>query len=121
MACASFAPRAQDGIFFMALPPEVLAVDVGATAYSVVGSFYDGGALSWMPTSGTKSLGGVNAIAVSLDGKTIIGTALSPQRLETAAIWQSGTTWRLLGGLTPTAQPCDALLSCAYGPATTAG
>jgi probable HAF family extracellular repeat protein len=115
VVCASFTPRAQDAVFFMALPPEVLPVDVGATAYSIVGLFYEGGALSWMPTSGTTSLGGQSAVSVSLDGRTIIGNVLNPQGFETAAIWQTGTTWRLLGGLTPTARPCDLLLSASFG------
>jgi probable HAF family extracellular repeat protein len=115
LALTAIAPRAQDGIFFMALPPEALPVDVGANAFSIVGTFYEGKALSWMPTSGTRDLGGRSGQAVSLDGKAIIGRALDGRGSENAAIWQGGTSWRVLGSITPNAQPCDQLLSGTFG------
>lgn len=93
------------------LPPNALATDVGANGFVVVGTFYGGGALYWMPTSGVESLGGTEGIAVSRDGKTIVGSALDTRGLEHAAIWGGGTDWRLLGSFTPGAQPCDTLLS----------
>ena len=109
------APRAQNGVFFLTLPPEALPLDVGANAFAIVGAYYEGGALSWMPTSGTKDLGGRSAHAISLDGKTISGRALDSRRLENAAIWQSGQDWRVLGSFRPDAQPCDELLSATFG------
>jgi probable HAF family extracellular repeat protein len=115
MALASITPRAQDGIFFMALPPETLPYDVGANAFSIVGTFFDGGALSWMPTSGTTDLGGRTGESISLDGKTIVGRALDSRGLENAAIWQSGRNWRVLGSFRPDALPCDQLLSGTFG------
>lgn len=97
------------------LPPNALATDVGANGFVVIGTFFDGGALYWMPTSGVESIGGTQGIAVSRDGKTIVGRALDTRGLEHAAIWTGGTEWRLLGSFTPDAQPCDRLLSGAFG------
>jgi len=97
------------------LPSEALAADVGAGGFVVVGNFRSGGALTWLPTSGVTPLGGTQGIAVSLDGKTIVGRALDARGLENAAIWTSGTDWRLLGSFTSDAQPCDRLLSGAFG------
>jgi probable HAF family extracellular repeat protein len=112
---ATTRPSAQDDVFFMALPPEVLPAEVGANAFSVVGTFYEGGALAWMPTSGTTNLGGRSGQAVSLDGKTIIGRALDSRGYENAAIWERGRSWRVLGSFRPDAQACDNLLSGTFG------
>ena len=60
---------ADDQVLFMEMAPEVLLTDVGANAFSIVGSFVEGGGLYWMPTSGTESIGGRSAVAVSRDGK----------------------------------------------------
>jgi probable HAF family extracellular repeat protein len=68
-----------------------------------------------MPTSGVMPLGGTQAIAISLDGKTVVGRAKDARGLENAAIWTGGTDWRLLGCFTPNARPCDRLLSGAFG------
>jgi len=111
----SHRPSAQNGVFFMALPPEVLPVDVGANAFSIVGSYYEGRALTWMPTSGTSDLGGRSGHAISLDGKTIIGRALDARGFENAAIWQGAQNWRVLGSIRPEAQDCDRLLSGSFG------
>jgi len=96
------------------LPSQALALDVGAGGFVVVGGFNSGGGLTWMPTSGAENIGGLSAVAVSRDGKTIVGTTFN-NRLQEAAIWQGGTTWRPLGSFGPNAQPCDLLLSSAYG------
>jgi probable HAF family extracellular repeat protein len=97
------------------LPPQALAADVGAGGFVVLGNFYSGGALTWMPTSGVTRIGGTGAAAVSLDGKTLVGRALDSASRENAAISQEGEPWRVLGSFTPDAQPCDLLLSAAYG------
>jgi probable HAF family extracellular repeat protein len=111
-----FATPAEDGIFFMALPTEALPSDVGANAFATVGSFFDGsGGLYWMPTSGVQGIGGVGTAAVSLDGKTIVGRAADNRGIENAAIWKDGSGWRLLGPIRPNAQPCDLLLTGAFG------
>ncbi|HEY7191664.1 MAG TPA: hypothetical protein VH436_34175 [Vicinamibacterales bacterium] len=111
----SHRPSAQNGVFFMALPREVLPYDVGANAFSIVGTYYEGRALAWMPTSGTSDLGGRSGHAISLDGKTIIGRALDSRGFENAAIWQGAESWRVLGSIRPDAQDCDRLLSAAFG------
>ena len=100
---------------FITLPPEALAADVGAGGFVVLGNFFSGGALNWMPTSGVQPLGGRQATAVSRDGKVIVGRALNDAGFENAAIWTGGTSWRLLGSFTPDAQPCDLLLSGSFG------
>jgi probable HAF family extracellular repeat protein len=97
------------------LPSEALAYDVGAGGFVVLGSLYSGGAMTWMPTSGVTPLGGRQGVAVSRDGKAIVGSALDARGLENAAIWTGGQDWRLLGSFTPDAQPCDQLLSGAFG------
>jgi len=100
---------------FIPLPPESLAIDVGAGGFVVLGTFFSGGALTWMPTSGTEGRGGTQGSAISRDGKTLVGNALDSRGFENAAIWTGGETWRTLGSFTPDAQPCDRLLSSAYG------
>jgi probable HAF family extracellular repeat protein len=97
------------------LPPETLAVDVAANGFVVAATAYSGGGLYWMPTVGTQVIGGSQTSAISLDGKVIAGNAFDGRRLENAAIWQGGREWRLLGSIVPNAQPCDFLLSSAYG------
>jgi probable HAF family extracellular repeat protein len=106
---------AEDKLFFMELPPEVLPSDVGGNASVVVGNFAQGGALYWMPTSGVQAIGGRSTQAISRDGRTIIGRALDARGLENAAIWNGGKEWRLLGSFTAGAQPCDQLLSGSFG------
>ena len=101
---------------YIELPPNVLPTSVGAGGFVSVGNFYgrlEG--LTWLPTSGVTGIGGTGGVGVSLDGKTIVGNALDANLKENAAIWQGGTRWRALGSFTPSAQPCDALLSSAFG------
>jgi probable HAF family extracellular repeat protein len=95
------------------LPPDSLAQDVGANGFVVVGAFFSGGALTWMPTMGSQPIGGLQAVAVSRDGKTIVGESFNAGRLE-ASIWQGGITWRPLGSIAPNAQPCDLNFSSSY-------
>ena len=109
------ASRAKDAPLFIELPPGTLPLSVGANGFVVVGSFFSGGGLYWMPTVSSQSIGGTQAIAVSLDGKTIAGSALDDGGFENAAIWQGGREWRLLGSIAPDAQPCDRLLSGTFG------
>jgi probable HAF family extracellular repeat protein len=97
------------------LPKEVLPAAEGANGFVVAGTLYSGGAFHWMPSSGVTEIGGTQGVAVSRDGKTIVGNALDPGGFEEAAIWAGGRMWRLLGSVTPAARPCDRLLSAAYG------
>src|SRR5262245_36774007 len=77
---------------FITLPPESLPADVGAGGFVVIGTFFSGGALTWMPTSGTDAIGGTHGVAISRDGKTLVGNALDSRGLENAAIWTGGKT-----------------------------
>jgi probable HAF family extracellular repeat protein len=104
----------KDTPLFIELPREVLPADVGAGGAVVVGSFFSLGAFHWMPTSGETDIGGTQGVAVSRDGKTIVGRALEGG-FENAAIWTGGRQWRTLGSFTPDAQPCDLLLSGSFG------
>jgi probable HAF family extracellular repeat protein len=97
------------------LPPQALATAEGANGFVIAGTFFSGGAFHWMPTSGVTNIGGRQAVAVSRDGKTIVGEALDQRGLENAAIWTGDETWRVLGSVHAAALPCDQLLSGAYG------
>jgi probable HAF family extracellular repeat protein len=120
-AALAFGPRPAEAAppkgtpLLIELPPEALAVDVGAGGFVVVGSFYSGGGMTWMPTSDAQRVGGLSAIAVSRDGKTIAGRALDARGLENAALWAGGREWRELGPIAPGAQPCDRLLTGTFG------
>jgi probable HAF family extracellular repeat protein len=109
------APRADDQVFFMELPSGTLPSAVGSYASVVAANDSRGGALYWMPTSGTQSMGGRSTQAISRDGRTILGRALDSRLLENAAIWKGGRAWQLLGSFTSNAQPCDNLLSGTFG------
>jgi probable HAF family extracellular repeat protein len=107
--------HAQDQAVMITLQSGVQAADVNANGSVVIGTHRGpGGGFYWMPTTGDISVGGVEAGGVSLDGRTIVGTALDPQRKQQAAIWVRGTEWRLLGSVVPNAASCDALISSGY-------
>ena len=107
---------AEDKVFFMELPPNVLPAAVGGNAFAVAGVYYSPpGGLLWMPTSGDRRIGGIGVAGISLDGKTIAGTVFDSQLLQNAAIWTGGTEWRLLGPILRGARPCDNLLTSSYG------
>ena len=64
------------------LPPEALPTGVGANGFVTAGTFYSGGGFHWMPTGGVVSIGGVETLDVSRDGKVLVGSALDRQPLE---------------------------------------
>ena len=96
------------------LPQEALPTGVGANGFVTAGTFYSGGGFHWMPTGGVVSIGGIEALDVSQDGKVLIGSALDPNRLKQAAVWTGGTSWRLLGSV-GAQRPCDLLISSGLG------
>jgi probable HAF family extracellular repeat protein len=102
-------------LLFMPLPPTVLPSNVGGNAFAVVGSFINGEAFYWMPATGTNNIGGRSGVAVSVDGRMIVGQSLDADGVESAAIWKGGKEWRLLGSFGPHSQPCEQLLSGASG------
>ena len=104
-----------DKVVFLPLRENLLPTAVGADAFTVGGSYYTLGAFLWMPTSGDTRLGGNSTAAISRDGRTIIGNKFNSSLIETAAIWTADQDWRELGGIVPSAVPCDRLLSGAFG------
>ena len=61
----------------------------------------------WTAAGDVQDLGGnMDTVYISRDGKTIAGSANDSNRIQQAAIWQSGTNWKLLGGI-PGGVPYD--------------
>jgi probable HAF family extracellular repeat protein len=116
LVVAAFAasPIASDKAVFIQLPTGVIANAVSSSGV-VAGNLRPVGGIHWMPTSGDVFIGGVIATSISVDGRVIAGEAIAPNRTQQAAIWQRAAEWRLLGSITPNAQPCDALLSSVNG------
>ena len=105
-----------DKPLFVVLPEGTIPQALGGGGFTAAGNLYGlPTAFYWMPTIGAVPMGGRAVAAVSADGRTFVGDALDSRRIENAAIWQGGQEWRVLGSFTPNAQPCDALLSSAYG------
>jgi uncharacterized membrane protein len=85
---------------------------VGLNGFIVAGDFTEGGAFYWMPSSGVTLVGGTSGY-ISRDGKAMVGSILDTQRVQQAARWEGGTSWRMLGPLVPNAVACDQSLSWA--------
>jgi len=89
---------------------------VGQNGFIVAGDFTEGGAFYWMPTSGVTLVGGgLGSGFISRDGKAMAGTVIDPNRIQQAAKWEGGRSWRTLGPLVPNAVPCQQSLSVAMG------
>ncbi len=114
LSALTLSVRADDKTLFIELPAGVLPGDISASGM-VVGGLRSGGGFYWLPTTGVVYVGGQSADSVSLDGRTIVGTAPDARNVTQAAIWQRAAEWRLLGSVVPNAVPCDALLSSTYG------
>ena len=98
------------------LPPGAMPRAVGGNGSVVVGGLRTGGGFYWMPTTGVIYLGGKEAIAVSRDGQTIVGTGINaPDARFEAGKWLRAAEWQLLGSFPPSPTPCDATLSTGYG------
>jgi len=104
------ATRADDNAVFIELPYGVFPSAVASNA-TVVGGLDTGGGFYWMPTSGVVYIGGLQASAVSRDGRTIVGEGIGADKIRQAGIWLRAAEWRLLGSVVPNAKPCDDLLS----------
>src|SRR5215831_11567986 len=84
----------------------------GTVAVGVRSNF--GPVFRWTASGGVVNIGAVGfTAAISRDGKTIVSDAGDANDITSAAIWQGGTDWKLLGGL-PNAQTCDKSLSSAW-------
>ncbi|HMF92721.1 MAG TPA: hypothetical protein VKE96_00425 [Vicinamibacterales bacterium] len=110
--------RANSNALLIELPNGVLPTAVSANG-TIVGALETGGGFYWMPTTGDIFVGGKAAVALSRDGRTIVGTGLDPRSIEQAGIWQRAAEWRLLGSIASNAAPCDTLLSSSYGTSAT--
>jgi probable HAF family extracellular repeat protein len=85
----------------------------------MVGTFIAGPksgiAFRWTSAGGLEEIGGdMDAVSISRDGKTIVGSAFDSQRNRNAAIWMGGKNWKLLGGV-PGGVPDNGSLSQAFG------
>ena len=91
-----------------------LASAVSASG-TVAGSLNDGGGFHWTSTRGTVFIGGLAATAISLDGRTIVGSARDARGIRQAAFWLRAAEWQLLGALRPDVVPCQESISGATG------
>ncbi len=96
---------------------EALApTSVGLNGFIVGGDFIEGGAFQWMPTSGVTLVGGgLGTGYISRDGKAMAGTVIDQNKIQQAAKWEGGRSWRALGPLVPNAVPCELTSSYATG------
>ena len=68
----------------------------------------------WTAAGGAVDIGGSDyLVRISRDGKTIVCQASDSQGLKSTAIWQGGTNWKTLGGLSGAS--VDATVSQPYG------
>jgi uncharacterized membrane protein len=104
LGIAEAAPPAGKPVFIQV--QGVAPTSVGQNGFVVAGDFTEGGAFYWMPTSGVTLVGGGQAY-VSRDGQAMVGAVLDQTRIQHAAIWEGGRSWRMLGPLVPNAVPCD--------------
>jgi probable HAF family extracellular repeat protein len=93
--------------------------DMSADGSVVVGNYIDiarkGQAFRWT-AGGEENIGGnMDEVAISRDGKTIVGRAADSNGILNAAIWQSGKNWRLLGGVPGGIPDGRSEISAAYG------
>ena len=81
------------------VPPGALACDVGAGGFVVLGNFFSGGALTWMPTSGRHALGGHGGRGQPgrQDHRRPRARRARPRERRDL---EGGTDWRLLGSFT---------------------
>jgi len=85
----------------------------GSIAVGVRSNF--GPVFRWTASEGVVDIGATGfTAAISRDGQTIVSDAKDLQGISSAAVWQGGTNWKLLGGV-PNGRPFDQNLSTAYG------
>jgi probable HAF family extracellular repeat protein len=101
---------AAQGTFTRLGRPGTNVSGISADGTIVVGSRSNAGpAFRWTAAEGVANIGGVGFRAkISRDGKTIVSDAQDSQGVGSAAIWQGGTNWRVLGGI-PGGQPSGSL------------
>jgi probable HAF family extracellular repeat protein len=99
LALACVPARAQ--VSFQPFPVTELPIDgMSADGSVIVGTRFAVTAFRWTATGGVEDIGGdMDVVAISRDGKTIVGRARDANGVLQAAIWQGGRNWRLLGGV----------------------
>ena len=92
---------AAQGTFTRLGRPGTNVTSISADGTIVVGNLSNAGpAFRWTAADGVVIIGGVGFQAyISRDGKTIVSDARDSQGVASAAIWQGGTNWRVLGGI----------------------
>jgi probable HAF family extracellular repeat protein len=95
--------------------PNTYLTGASADAGIVVGVFgHFGPVWRWTAATGVVTIGGTGFQAkISRDGKTIVSNAEDTSGIASAAIWQGGTSWKMLGGV-PGGQEIDGQLTTAY-------
>ncbi len=93
LGIAEAAPPAGKPVF---IHVEGLApTSVGQNGFVVAGDFTEGGAFYWMPTSGVTLVGGgLGTGYISRDGKAMAGTVIDLNKIQQAAKWEGGRSWR---------------------------
>jgi len=109
---ASAGTLAAQGTFTGLRRPDTPVGGMSADGKIVVGSRSNfGPAFRWTAESGVVDIGGAGPrTRISRDGKTIVSDAKDAQGVVCAAIWESGTRWRTLGGV-PNGNVMDGNLS----------
>jgi probable HAF family extracellular repeat protein len=107
---------AAQGAFTRIGKPDTYLSDISADGSIAVGVRSNSGPVfRWTATEGAVDIGASGSTAaISRDGKTIVSDAKDLQGVTSAAVWQGGTNWKLLGGV-PNGRPLDQSLSTAYG------
>ena len=89
LAQGQFVPMGVDNTYVTGMSAD------GQVVVGVWGSL--GPAWRWTPATGVVNIGSISqTVAVSADGKTIVGTANDDKGVGYAAIWQSGRQWQTL-------------------------
>jgi uncharacterized membrane protein len=113
LACAGITQADQPGgtpVFIQV--QGLVPTSVALNGFMMAGDFTEGGGFFWMPTSGVTLIGGQSG-KVSRNGRVIVGSVADANGNNQPAIWQGGTSWRLLGPLVPNALPCQQTLGSA--------
>jgi uncharacterized membrane protein len=85
----------------------------GSVVVGVYGSL--GPAWRWTPATGVVNIGSISqTVAISADGRTIVGTANDAAGVAYAAVWQSGKQWATLPP-PPNARVVDGKSTVGYG------
>jgi probable HAF family extracellular repeat protein len=116
LLCAVAGTALSQGSFTRLGKPLTYVTGISADGSIAVGARSNfGPVFRWTAAEGVVDIGGVGfTAAISRDGKTIVSNDTDSHDYAAAAIWQGGTSWRVLPPV-PNAQPLDITASTAYG------